>query len=287
MPAVTWDDRPELSRPVLLAAFEGWNDAAEAASGAVDWLRHRWNARRFAHVDPEEYFDFQAVRPEVTLVNGETRELRWPTTECFAAEVGPGKRDAVLLTGIEPSYRWRAFCDDIVGIAKDTGCEMVVTLGALLADVPHTRPLRITGTAIDEDLARRLGLERSRYEGPTGIVGVLHEACRSAGLPSVSLWSPVPHYVANPPNPVATLVLLEAVGRLLDLPTDTAELQSAAQSWRAEVDRAVADDDETTEYVTELERRYDEEVTESDLPSGDELAAQIEQFLKGESGDGE
>jgi len=285
VPALLWDDHPQLSRPVLLAAFEGWNDAAEAASGAVDWLRHRWGGRRFAHLDPEEYFDFQAVRPQVVLVDGETRELRWPANECFAATVGGGKRDAVLLSGVEPSYRWREFCSDVVGMVHETGCEMVVTLGALLADVPHTRPLRITGTAVDADLARRLGLERSRYEGPTGIVGVLHDACRAAGIASVSLWVPVPHYVANPPNPVATLALLDAVGRLLDAPTDAEELRSAAESWRVEVDRAVADDDETSEYVADLERRYDDEIPESDLPSGDELAAQIEQFLREESPD--
>lgn len=283
MSALLWDDRPALTRPVLLGAFEGWNDAGEAASGAVDWLRHRWDAQRFARIDPDEYFDFQAVRPQVVLVDGVTRELRWPANECFAAHVGPGRRDAVLLAGVEPSYRWREFCADVVTVVEQTGCEMVVTLGALLADVPHTRPLRITGTAADEVLAKRLGLERSRYEGPTGIVGALHDTCRRRGLPSVSLWAPVPHYVANPPNPVATLALLEAVGRLLDAPTDTKELRGAAEAWRTRVDEAVADDDETAEYVSELERRYDDDVTDSDLPSGDELAAQIEQFLRDES----
>lgn len=286
MDALLWDDRPELRSPVLLGAFKGWNDAGEAASGAMEWLRHRWEAQRFARIDPDPYFDFQAVRPQVVLVEGVTRELHWPANECFSARLPSARRDAVLLSGVEPSYRWRDFCSDIVAVAQETGCEMVVTLGALLADVPHTRPLRITGTAGDEALARRLGLERSRYEGPTGIVGVLHDACLRAGLPSVSLWAPVPHYVGHPPNPVGTLALLQAVGRLLDCPTDTGDLQAAAEVWRARVDEAVADDAETSGYVRELERRYDEEMSESDLPSGEELAAQIEEFLRDEGVEG-
>lgn len=292
MTSVLWDERPELRRPVLVAAFEGWNDAAEAASSSVEWLRHRWDANRFARIDPDAYFDFQSVRPQVTLVDGVTRELRWPSNECFAAhpQGSPGAgaepgRDAVLLSGVEPSYRWREFCSDIVSVVEETGCEMVVTLGALLADVPHTRPMRITGTAGDDELAQRLGLERSRYEGPTGIVGVLHHACRRRDIPSVSLWAPVPHYVAGPPNPVATLSLLEAVGRLLDAPTETRELRSAADAWRHRVDQALADDLDTRAYVAELEQHFDEEVSEADLPSGEELASQIEQFLRDESGE--
>jgi len=286
--SVQWDERPELRRPVLIAAFEGWNDAAEAATSAVEWLRHRWAAERFARIDPDAFFDFQSVRPQVTLVDGVTRELRWPENQYFAAHPGGANgstRDAVLLSGVEPSYRWRDFCSEVVNVVAETKCEMVVTLGALLADVPHTRPLRITGTAGDDDLARRLGLERSRYEGPTGIVGVLHDACRSRGIPSVSLWAPVPHYVAGPPNPVATLALLDSVGRLLDTPTDTGELRSAAEAWRTRVDQALLDEDETRAYVAELEKRFDEEVTEADLPSGEELASQIEQFLRDESDD--
>ncbi|MBI2170214.1 MAG: PAC2 family protein [Actinobacteria bacterium] len=286
MSALVWDDHPELSRPVLVAAFEGWNDAAEAASSALGWLRHRWDAQKFAHADPDAYFDFQAIRPQVTLVDGVTRELRWPANEYFAARIERDGRDAVLLSGVEPSYRWREFCSEVVSVVRETSCEMVVTLGALLADVPHTRPTRITGTAVDDALARRLGLERSRYEGPTGIVGVLHDACRRAGIPSVSLWAPVPHYIANPPNPVATLALLDAVSGLLDAPTDTGDLRGAADVWRARVDAALADDDETGTYVSELEERYDEEVVEADLPTADELASEIEQYLRGEPGSG-
>lgn len=280
-----WDDRSELTRPVLVAAFEGWNDAAEAASGAVTWLHRRWDARRIAHVDPEEYFDFQAVRPRVHLVDGVTKELAWPENEFAAARVDGGDRDAVLLVGTEPSYRWRHFCDDVLDVVEAVGCEMVVTLGALLADTPHTRPPRITGTAGNDELARRLGLERSRYEGPTGIVGVLHDTCRRRGLPSVSLWAPVPHYVAGPPNPKATQALLDSVGRLLTASPATGELETAVEAWRQRVDAAVADDEETAEYVRRLEQRYDEEILESDLPSGEDLAAQIERFLSEEPDD--
>lgn len=280
-----WDERPELRRPVLVAAFEGWNDAAEAATNAVHWLRNRWESRRVAHIDPEDYFDFQSVRPQVVLVDGVTRELRWPDTDCFAARIARGERDAVLLLGVEPSYHWKRFCGDVLTMVRETGCEMVVTLGALLVDTPHTRPVRLTGTAGDPDLARRLGLERSRYEGPTGIVGVLHDTCRQAGVPSVSLWAAVPHYVANPPNPKATLALLEGVGRLVDAPTDSEDLVAAARVWEQRVSQAVAEDTETSAYVTELERRYDEGV-EEELPTGDDLAAEIQRFLEGERGDG-
>lgn len=282
MTGLTWDERPELSRPVLLAAFEGWNDAAESATSATEWLRHRWDGRRCARIDAQEYFDFQSIRPQLVLTDGVTKELRWPANEFFAASATTGVHDAVLLTGTEPSFRWRDFCDEILEVIESTGCEMVVTLGALLADVPHTRPVRITGTAGDDQLARTLGLEHNRYEGPTGIVGVLHDTCRRRAIPSVSLWAPVPHYVANPPNPVATLALLDSVGRLLGSPTDTEELQAAADAWVAKVDEAVADDDETETYVRELEVRYDEALREEDLPSGEDLAVQIQDFLADE-----
>lgn len=282
MTGLVWDEHPELSRPVLLAAFEGWNDAAESATSATEWLRHRWDGRRFARIDAQEYFDFQSIRPQLVVADGVTKELRWPANEFFAASATTGVHDAVLLTGTEPSFRWRDFCDEILEVIENTGCEMIVTLGALLADVPHTRPVRITGTAGDDDLARRLGLERSRYEGPTGIVGVLHDTCRRREIPSVSLWAPVPHYVANPPNPVATLALLESVGRLLDSPTDTEELRTAADAWVKKVGEAVAEDDETETYVRELERRYDETLREEDLPTGEDLAAQIQNFLADE-----
>lgn len=280
MGSLRWDERPELRRPVMIAGFEGWNDAAEAASSAVDWLRRRWNSRQIASIDPEAYYDFQAVRPRVVLTDGFARELKWPENRCFAASLSDASRDAVLVSGVEPSYRWRGFCEEILTVARETGCEMVITLGALLADVPHTRPVRITGTAVDDEMARRLGLERSRYEGPTGIVGVLHDTCRAAGLPSVSLWAPVPHYVASPPNPMATLALLDAISQLLGTHTDTDELRSGVAAWQQRIDEAVAEDEETSVYVRELERRVDEEVMEEDLPTGDALAAQIEQFLR-------
>ncbi len=285
MSALVWEERRDLARPVMVAAFEGWNDAAEAASGAVRWLEHRWDASRIARVDPDEYFDFQSVRPQVELVDGVIRELQWPDNECYAAHASGAERDVVLLEGTEPNFRWRRFCDELLTVFEDTGCEMMVTLGALLADVPHTRPVRVTGTAGDDRLAAELGLERSRYEGPTGIVGVLHDTCRRRGIPSVSLWAPVPHYVANPPNPLATLALLDSVGQVLGAPPETSELATATEVWRKRVDEAVAEDDETETYVRQLEERYDEEVQEVDLPTGDDLARQIQRYLADESGD--
>jgi proteasome assembly chaperone (PAC2) family protein len=283
----TGSDLPVLRRPVMIAAFEGWNDAAEAATTAVEWLRNRWDSRRVAEIDPEDYFDFQSVRPHVTMVDGVVRDVRWPSNACFVTQPG-GARDAVLLSGVEPSYRWRGFCEDVLEVATRQGCEMMLTLGALLADVPHTRPVRITGTAADPATAARLGIERSQYEGPTGIVGVLHDTCRSAGIPSVSLWTPVPHYVAAPPNPKATLALLEAVERIVGAPVGADELVPAVEVWHRRVDEAVADDAETAAYVRELEARADEaEREESALPTGDDLAAQLEQFLRDQDEGGE
>ena len=218
MEPVIWDDRPRLNRPVMVAAFEGWNDAADAASGAITWLRRRLKATHIARIDPEEFYDFQATRPEVTLVEGTTRKISWPANDCFAAHMEEVGATSCCSPGVEPNLRWRTFCSTVIGVARDTGCEMVVTLGALLADVPHTRPTRLTGTAVDPELIARLGLSHSRYEGPTGIVGVLHDACREAGMPSVSLWAPVPHYVASPPNPKATRALLERLGDVLTMP---------------------------------------------------------------------
>ncbi|MGH9004065.1 MAG: PAC2 family protein, partial [Acidimicrobiia bacterium] len=218
MDRLSWQDRPTLRRPVMVAAFEGWNDAADAASGALTWLRSRWRAQRMATIEPEEFFDFQVSRPQVSLVDGVTRQITWPANDVFSAHIEEVGRDMVLLSGVEPNLRWKTFCDTVLDVARETGCEMVVTLGALLADVPHTRPIRLTGTAADPELIERLGLSHSRYEGPTGIVGVLHDACRGAGFPSVSLWAPVPHYVASPPNPKATRALIERLAELIAVP---------------------------------------------------------------------
>ncbi|HEX6309994.1 MAG TPA: PAC2 family protein [Acidimicrobiia bacterium] len=278
---LVWDDRPELLRPVLVAGFEGWNDAGNAASDAAAWLTDRFGGSRFAWIDPEEHFDYQSRRPEVELTDGVTRSITWPSNDCFAVHVDTADRDIVVLRGIEPSYRWRSFCRAVLTVAAETGCEMVVTLGALLADVPHTRPVSITGSATDPDLIARLALTRSRYEGPTGIVGVLHDACRQAGVASASLWAPVPHYVATPPNPMATRALLDRFGRLVDVHLALDELDDLGDDWRRRVDEVVAEDDDVREYVRKLEERAAQaSVEDAELPSGEDLAAEFEQFLR-------
>jgi proteasome assembly chaperone (PAC2) family protein len=281
--ALVWDELPELRRPVLVAAFEGWNDAANAATEAAEWITRRFGSRRCAHIDPEEHFDFQAHRPSVELVDGVTRSITWPANECFA--VPAGERDLVVLRGVEPNLKWHAFCASVLTVVAETGCEMVVTLGALLADVPHTRAVNVTGTASDPEMVQRLGLERSRYEGPTGIVGVLHDTARRDGVPSASLWAPVPHYVASPPNPLATRALLDRLGGLLGTPFALEELDDLAVSWRRRVDEIVADDDDVRRCVELREHHYDEQRREvADRPSGETLAAEFERYLREQPG---
>src|SRR6478752_6534074 len=206
MQPLIWDSRPDgLRAPALVCAFTGWNDAGDAASAAVQFLGSSLGATRFARLDAEEFFDFQATRPKVHLVDGRSREIEWPEVEVWAARA---PRDLVLVSGPEPSMRWRTFSRAVVELAEALGTQLVVTLGALLADVPHSRPVPITGLATDEGLVQRVGLSPSSYEGPTGIVGVLHAACQEAGVPTASLWASVPHYVAAAPNPKAALALV-------------------------------------------------------------------------------
>jgi proteasome assembly chaperone (PAC2) family protein len=277
MPSVAWEQRPELRRPVLVAGFEGWNDAASAASEAAGWLTRQFGATKMASMDPEEHFDFQSARPTVELVDGVTRDLTWPANEFFAVPVDT--RDLVVLRGVEPNLRWPSFCREVLGVAGETGCEMVVTLGALLADVPHTRPVRVTGATTDPDLMTNLHLQRSRYEGPTGIVGVLHDTARATGIASASLWAPVPHYVSTPPNPLATRALLDRLGHLLGTAFELAELDDLSEAWQTRVDEVVSQDDDVRSYVGQLEERYDTEA-ETDVPSGEGLADEVEQFLR-------
>jgi proteasome assembly chaperone (PAC2) family protein len=272
--------RPELEKPVLLAAFRGWNDGAQAASLAAGYLAKTWEAEQFADLDPEDFFDFQATRPHVSLEDGLTRRIDWPETGFYHARPEGLDRDVVLLLGIEPNLRWRRFTELIVGLATDLEIELMITLGALLADVPHTRPAPVTGSASDEELVRRLGLSASRYEGPTGIVGVLHDACRQAGIPSASLWAAVPHYVSLTPSPRAAVALCERLGSLIGVEVDVEELEEAAQSYEEQVSEAVASDEETASYVEELERRSDSIEESTDLPSGDALAAELTRFLR-------
>jgi proteasome assembly chaperone (PAC2) family protein len=272
-------ERPKLERPILISAFRGWNDGGQGASLAAGYLARLWDAERIADVDPEEFFDFQATRPHVKLVDGVTRQIDWPETAFYRARPNGFDRDVVLLLGVEPNLRWQRFTGMIVEFGSQLGIELVVSLGSLLADVPHTRPSPVTGSASDPELVERLGLQGSRYEGPTGIVGVLHDACRRASVPSVSLWAAVPHYVSLTPSPRAALALCERLSSLLDIPIDVSELNEAAEGYVDQVSRAVAADADTQAYVDDLEQRADE-IDESDLPSGEALAAELTRFLR-------
>ena len=281
MDHVRWQDRPQLRRPVLLAAFEGWNDAADAASTAARYLRDRWSARPFATIDPEEFYDFTVTRPHVRLVQGITRRIEWPETELSAAALPGTSRDVVVLLGHEPQLKWRTFSEQVVRLATELGVELVVIMGALLADVAHTRPVRVTGTAADAELVRRLGLGRSTYEGPTGIVGVLHDAFRRAHLPSASLWAAVPHYVGSTPSPKAALALVERAADLLSTAVDTEDLRIAAADYERQVSEVVASDDDIAAYVRRLESSADEDdVADMETVSGDALVAELERYLR-------
>jgi proteasome assembly chaperone (PAC2) family protein len=276
-------ERPVLRNPVMVTAFRGWNDGGQAATVAAGYLVQQWEATRFADVDPEGFVDFQAVRPTVTLDEGLTRHIEWPENAFYHAAIPGTERDAVILLGVEPNYRWRAFTELVIGLARDLGVELVVTLGALLADVPHTRPAPVTGAATDPRLVEELGLQLSRYEGPTGIVGVLHDACRTAELRSVSLWSAVPHYVSLAPSPRAAKALCVRLSDLLDVEIDTTDLDEAEREYAAQVSEAVASDPDTQAYVEELEHRADtiESFSEGgELPSGESLAAELTRFLR-------
>ena len=267
----------------MITAFRGWNDGGQAATVAAGYLVEQWDAMRFADVDPEAFMDFQAVRPTVTLDEGLTRRIEWPENAFYHAAIPGTDRDAVILVGVEPNYRWRAFSDLVIGLAKDVGVDLVVTLGALLADVPHTRPAPVTSAATDPALVEELGLQLSRYEGPTGIVGVLHDACRTAGLRSVSLWSAVPHYVSLAPSPRAAKALCVRLSDLLGVSIDMTDLDEAETEYASQVSEAVASDPDTQAYVEELERRADsiESFSEGgELPSGDTLAAELTRFLR-------
>jgi predicted ATP-grasp superfamily ATP-dependent carboligase len=279
-----WDRRPEsLRAPALVCAFKGWNDAADAASAALTFVGSALGAERFASIDPEEFFDFQATRPQIRLTEGRGREISWPEVEIYEARVPRAPRDLILLAGTEPSMRWRTFSSLVVDLAEAMGTQMVVTLGALLADVPHSRPVSMTGLASDEDLVNRLGLETSNYEGPTGIVGVLHSACADAGLPSASLWAAVPHYIAAAPNPKAALALVRALEGLVGVSVDASDLESASADYERQVNLAVQSDPDVQAFVERLERAADEDemsLDSTDVPSGDVIAREFQRFLR-------
>ncbi len=251
------DDEIPLRNPALIAAFEGWNDAGNAASDALRFLLRAFDATEIRELDPQDYFDFQAARPHVEINNGVVRTLRWPSTRMYTARVPGAARDLVLALGIEPNLHWPQFCREIVGTARAHGATFTVTLGALLGDAPHTRDTPITGTASDPATARALGLQRSRYEGPTGIVGVLSDVCRRDGLACASLWAPVPHYVSSPPNPKATLALLERLAAILELPLELRNMRVASAGWEEQVNSVMETDGDLVAYVHQLEARYD------------------------------
>jgi predicted ATP-grasp superfamily ATP-dependent carboligase len=272
--------RPELRRPVLIAAFRGWNDGGQGATLGGSYLAKQWGAESFADIDPENFYDFQAVRPTVSLEDGLTRKLEWPSNTFLHAPIPNLDRDAVILLGVEPNLRWKAYSNLVLGLVQELRVELVVTLGSLLADVPHTRPAPVSAAASDPSLVEELGVEPSRYEGPTGILGVLLDACRQAGLPSVSLWAAVPHYVSLAPSPRAALALCRRLGELVGVDIDVAELEQAVEEYSDQVTEAVATDAETATYVEELERRVDLIEAAEDLPSGESLAAELTRFLR-------
>jgi proteasome assembly chaperone (PAC2) family protein len=282
MQPLRWERRPDgLRAPALVCAFKGWNDAGESATSALTFMGASLDATRFAVIDPEEFVDYQATRPSVRLVDGLTRRIEWPDFEVYEARVPRAPRDLVLLSGPEPAMRWRGFCRQVIDLAEALGVQMVVTLGALLADVPHSRPVSLTGMASDEKLIERLGLQPPTYEGPTGIVGVLHAACIEAGMPSASLWAAVPHYVAVVPNPKGALALLRKLESLVGVTVDGSELETRAGEYDRQVSRAVEMDPEVQAFVERLERAADEEAdAPGDLPSGDVLAREFQRFLK-------
>jgi proteasome assembly chaperone (PAC2) family protein len=292
VPDIVWNDKPQLRRPALVAAFKGWNDAGESASAALGFLLEQFDGEQIASIDPEEFYDFTAVRPTVELSEGMSRVIEWPENSLHACRIPGAERDLVVLQGIEPSLRWRGFCNVIIDACHELGVEMVITLGALLADVPHTRPVPITGLASDEALVERLGYERSTYEGPTGIVGVLHHTCAEQQMPSASLWASVPHYVAAAPNPKAALSLIRSFEGVAQVAVDATQLEESSEDYERQVNAAVATDPDVKAFVERLEQTLDEtqeDIEPEKLPSADSIARDFQRFLKqrGPEGPGE
>ena len=280
---IRWKSRPQLRDPVLVCAFNGWNDAGEAASAALGLILGDFGGNEVADIDPEEFFDFTAVRPTIRLIDGRTRVVEWPSNSFHAAHVPAAERDLVLMSGTEPSLKWGAFTQAIISVAEELGVELVVTLGALLADVPHTRPVAVTGFASDESLVSHLGFQRSSYEGPTGVVGALHHACQQHGMPSASLWASVPQYGAAAPHPKAALARIRGVAGLVGLAVDAAPLEEAATEYERQVNDAVASDPDVKAFVEQLEERMDDvqdDALPDRLPSADSIARDFQRYLK-------
>ena len=275
---------PDLVDPLVIAAFEGWNDAGDAASAVVDHLMEVWDARVVAAIDPEDFYDFQVNRPTVSSDEAGQRRITWPTTRLAVARPPQLQRDVILLRGIEPNMRWRQFCAELLASCDDLGASLVVTFGALLADTPHTRPIPVSGSSTEPELVERLKLEPSTYEGPTGIVGVFQDACGRLGIPAVSYWAAVPHYVAQPPCPKATLALLGQLEDVLETGIPLGDLPEDARAWERGVDELAREDEDVADYVRSLEESRDT----AELPeaSGEAIAREFERYLKRRDGGG-
>jgi proteasome assembly chaperone (PAC2) family protein len=274
--------RPAVSDPVMVCAFSGWNDGGEAASTAGRHLREQWGARRFASLDPEDFYDFQVNRPTVRLLDGVTRRVEWPANDFFHAKVG--ERDALVFLGVEPNNRWRTYCQAILRVASELEVKLLVTLGAFLADVPHTMHPPVSAASMDPDWLDKPGIEVARYEGPTGIVGALHDQALKVGLTSVSLWAAASHYLPSGTNPKVALALLDGLRELTGFEVDTGEIARAATEWEREVDEAIAEDGNLGDYVRRLEEAASDREGE-DYPSGEDLAAELERFLRDHDGE--
>jgi len=277
LPHVRADVRPRLERPVLLAAFEGWNDAGDAATTAVTTLGKQWGAESFATIDPEDFYDFTSTRPTVQMDEHGRRGIDWPQNTFAAATIKPGL-DCITLVGVEPQLKWRTFCEQVTGLALAYDVSLVVTIGALLSEVPHTRPTPVYGATYEGD-DDELGLEPSRYEGPTGIVGVLHAACAEAGLRSASLWAAVPTYVPSAPSPKAALALVQRTARVLGVDADVVELTEETVAYEEQISELVDADEDSREYVEQLEASYDEGPEDLD-DRGERLVEEVERFLR-------
>jgi proteasome assembly chaperone (PAC2) family protein len=276
---------PLLRNPVMIVAFSGWNDAAEAASGALEHLLSGWREKMdevvpelIADVDSEDFYDFQVNRPQVSIDESEIRSITWPTTQVFGLSVPSMNRDLVVVTGVEPSMRWKSFTAELLDLADDLEVSLVITLGSLLADTPHSRPITVTGTGAHPSIASRLGVSVSKYEGPTGILAIIQDGCMRRGIDAISLWAAVPHYAASSPSPKATLALINTLEEFLNISIPLGDLPDRADSWEKEVNDLAAEDTEIAEYVKALEESKDA----AELPevSGDSIAKEFERYLR-------
>lgn len=282
-----WYHRPQLRDPIFVAAFEGWNDAGEAASDSCSWIIDRFASQLIVEIEGDDYFDYQAIRPNISVGEGGIRQVSWPRNRIYGVSVDDAERDLIVMMSHEPNYRWKAFCQNVLEVIKELKCSEVYTFGSMMAEVPHTRPTRLTGLGTERERLDALEVLPSNYEGPTGIIGVLHEYLTQNNISSTSLWATIPHYVAQRPQPAAMNELLNTFGALIGIDFDTSELASQAVEWVDHVNEAVGEDDQAVDYVAQLEMRYDSgdfaesyELADEDFPSADALAAEVEKFLR-------